>query len=62
MRDAGAVITTTEAALFELSVRADTNEFKQILELIKDMREVIRDGKILCRPCAEGKAYYEEKI
>lgn len=31
-------------------------------ELIKDMREVIRDGKILCRPCAEGKAYYEEKI
>ncbi|MGE0082941.1 MAG: FmdE family protein [Desulfococcaceae bacterium] len=30
-------------------------------ELIKDMREVIRDGKILCRPCAEGKAYYEEK-
>ncbi|MBN1491931.1 MAG: hydrolase [Phycisphaerae bacterium] len=35
MRDAGAVITTTEAVLFELSVRADTNDFKQILELIK---------------------------
>ena len=30
-------------------------------EMVKDMREVIRDGKILCKPCAEGKAYYEEK-
>ncbi len=27
-------------------------------ELVKDKREVRRDGKVLCRPCAEGKAYY----
>ncbi len=35
MRAAGAVITTTEAALFELMVRADIAEFKAISALVK---------------------------
>lgn len=35
MRDAGAFITTTEAALFELMVRADIAEFKAISALVK---------------------------
>ena len=35
MRAAGAIITTTEAALFELMVRADIAEFKRISALVK---------------------------
>ena len=35
MRDAGAVIVTTEMVLFELLGKAGTAEFKQILELLK---------------------------
>jgi nicotinamidase-related amidase len=35
MRAAGAIITTTEAALFELMVRADIAEFKSISALVK---------------------------
>ena len=27
-------------------------------EIVKDMREVDCDGKVLCRPCARGKDYY----
>jgi len=27
-------------------------------ERVMDMREVRRDGTVLCRPCAEGKRYY----
>jgi formylmethanofuran dehydrogenase subunit E len=27
-------------------------------ERVMDMREVVQDGKTLCRPCAEGKRYY----
>ena len=29
-------------------------------ERVMDMREVRKDGEILCRPCAEGKLYYRE--
>ena len=29
-------------------------------EYVQDMREVVRSGKVLCRPCAEG-GYYEMK-
>jgi nicotinamidase-related amidase len=35
MRDAGAVITSTEMIIFELLGRAGTDEFKQVLPLIK---------------------------
>lgn len=35
MRDAGAVIVSTEMILFELLQRAGTNEFKQVLALVK---------------------------
>jgi formylmethanofuran dehydrogenase subunit E len=27
-------------------------------ESIMDKREVYKNGKIMCKPCAEGKAYY----
>ena len=30
-------------------------------ERVMDMREVMKDGKVLCRPCAEGKRYYRRK-
>jgi formylmethanofuran dehydrogenase subunit E len=29
-------------------------------ERVMDMREVQKDGKILCRPCAAGKNYYSD--
>jgi nicotinamidase-related amidase len=35
MRDAGAVITTTEAVIFELAGRAGTDTFKQLLPLVR---------------------------
>lgn len=35
MRDAGAVIVSTEMILFELLERAGTDEFKQVLSLVK---------------------------
>ncbi len=35
MRDAGAVIVSTEMALFELLEQAGTDEFKQVLGLVK---------------------------
>jgi nicotinamidase-related amidase len=35
MRDSGAVISSTEMALFELLGRAATEEFKQVLKLVK---------------------------
>ena len=35
MRQAGAVVVSTEMALFELLERAGTEEFKQVLELVK---------------------------
>lgn len=30
-------------------------------ETVIDRREVLRDGRVLCRTCSEGKAYYEFK-
>jgi len=41
LRDAGAVITTTEAAIYELTVRAGTDEFRRILEIVKERRQAI---------------------
>jgi nicotinamidase-related amidase len=35
MRQAGAIVTTTETAIFELLGRAGTDEFRQILSLVK---------------------------
>ena len=35
MRDAGALIASTEMVLFELLGRAGTDEFKQVLPLVK---------------------------
>lgn len=35
MRDAGAVITTSESAIFELLGQAGTDEFKQVLKIVK---------------------------
>lgn len=35
MRDAGAIITTSESVIFELLDRAGTDEFKQILKIVK---------------------------
>jgi len=39
LRDSGAVITTTEALIYELSERAGTQNFKRILELVKNRRD-----------------------
>ncbi|MCX6694747.1 MAG: isochorismatase family protein [Candidatus Altiarchaeota archaeon] len=41
MRDAGAVITTTEAILFELTVKAGTEQFKRMLEIVKERRAAL---------------------
>ena len=38
MRDSGAIITTTEALIYELTERAGTEEFKRILEIVKERR------------------------
>jgi len=38
LRDSGAVITTTEALIYELTGKAGTKEFKKILEIIKERR------------------------
>ncbi len=35
MRQAGAVVTTTEAVMFELLHRAGTDEFKQVLRIVR---------------------------
>jgi hypothetical protein len=35
MRRAGAVITTPEAAMYEIAERTDTDEFKRLLKLVK---------------------------
>jgi nicotinamidase-related amidase len=38
VRDAGATITTTEAIIYELTEKAGTQEFKKILEIVKERR------------------------
>jgi nicotinamidase-related amidase len=38
VRDAGAIITTTEAIIYELTEKAGTREFKKILEIVKERR------------------------
>lgn len=35
MRDAGATVTTSEALIYEITLRADTEEFKKVLDLVK---------------------------
>jgi len=35
MRQAGAIITTTESVIFELLGQAGTQQFKQILRIVK---------------------------
>jgi hypothetical protein len=35
MKEAGAVITSTETIIFQIVKRAGTNEFKEMLELIR---------------------------
>lgn len=35
MRQAGAVVTTSEALIYEVTYRADTEQFKQVLDLVK---------------------------
>ena len=35
MRQAGAIITTTESAIFELLGEAGTSQFKQVLKIVK---------------------------
>ena len=39
MRDSGAIITTTEAAIYELTEKAGTEEFRRILEIVKERRK-----------------------
>ena len=38
MRDEGAMIATTEAVIYELTEKAGTDEFRKILELVKERR------------------------
>ena len=38
MRSAGAMIATTEAVIYELTERAGTEEFRKILEIVKERR------------------------
>lgn len=38
MNDAGATITTTEAIIYELTVKAGTEDFRKILEIVKERR------------------------
>jgi nicotinamidase-related amidase len=38
-KDAGATITTTEAIIYELTERAGTEEFRKILEIVKERRK-----------------------
>ncbi len=38
MRDSEAVITTTEALIYELTERAGTEEFRKILDIVKERR------------------------
>ena len=41
MRDAGTMIATTEAVIYELTEKAGTEEFRKILELVKERRKLL---------------------
>lgn len=41
MRTAGVLITTTETTIYELTEKAGTSEFREILEIVKDRRKAI---------------------
>jgi nicotinamidase-related amidase len=43
MRDSGAVITTTEAVIYELTEKAGTEEFRRILEIVKERRKSLSE-------------------
>ena len=45
MRDAGAWISTTESAIYELTEDAQKPEFKQILQIIKTLRSQDNSSK-----------------
>jgi hypothetical protein len=38
---AGAMISTTETAIYELTERAGTEEFRRILDIVKERRSII---------------------
>jgi len=41
MRDAGTMIATTEAVIYELTEKAGTEDFRKILELVKERRRLL---------------------
>ena len=45
MKNAGAIITSTEATIYELTERAGTEEFKKILEIVKERRSTSSQSK-----------------
>ncbi len=44
MRSAGAMIGTTEAAIYELTEKAGTDQFRKILEIVKERRSTHSPG------------------
>lgn len=44
MRSAGAIIATTEAVIYELTEKAGTEEFRKILEILKERRTAHSPG------------------
>lgn len=44
MRGAGAMIETTEAVVYELTERAGTEQFRKVLEIVKERRRTISPG------------------
>jgi nicotinamidase-related amidase len=41
MQDSGAIITTSEALIYELTEKAGTEEFRRILEIVKERRNML---------------------
>jgi len=44
MKMSGAVMTTTEATIYELTERAGTEEFRKILQIVKERRRFVDQG------------------
>jgi hypothetical protein len=42
MNASGAIITTTEAVIYELTERAGTEEFRKILKIVKESRRIVQ--------------------